>query len=304
MRACGEGARQMRKRETKQDQIFLMCVSVLMILLCAIIIYPVLYVLGRSFMLDAERAANSLSIIPKNPSLQAYQYIFMRGSYVTNAYMITILKTVIGTAGNLAFTILMAYVLAQRKYPLKTPLTIMVVFTMWFDGGIVPNYLLMRSLGLTNNFWVYILPGLISAWNLLILRNFFLAIPDGLIESATIDGANEAQILLRIVVPTSGAAIATIGLFYAVTHWNSWFDGVMYITDRKLWCMQVFLREIIRSAQVVDMVEPEAASRGQIPQAEMVQMATIVITALPIICVYPFVQKYFVKGVMIGSIKG
>lgn len=281
-----------------------MCVSVLMILLCAIIIYPVLYVLGRSFMLDAERAANSLSIIPKNPSLQAYQYIFMRGSYVTNAYMITILKTVIGTAGNLAFTILMAYVLAQRKYPLKTPLTIMVVFTMWFDGGIVPNYLLMRSLGLTNNFWVYILPGLISAWNLLILRNFFLAIPDGLIESATIDGANEAQILLRIVVPTSGAAIATIGLFYAVTHWNSWFDGVMYITDRKLWCMQVFLREIIRSAQVVDMVEPEAASRGQIPQAEMVQMATIVITALPIICVYPFVQKYFVKGVMIGSIKG
>ncbi|MDO5377039.1 MAG: carbohydrate ABC transporter permease [Clostridia bacterium] len=294
----------MKKRETKQDQIFLICNTLFMIVLCVIIIYPVLYVIGRSFMLDAERAANPLSIIPRNPSLQAYRYIFMRGSYVTNAYMITILKTVVGTACNLVFTILTAYVLSQRKYPLKKALTMMVVFTMWFDGGIVPNYMLIRSLGLINNFWVYILPGLISAWNMLILRNFFMAIPSALIESATIDGANEAQILWKIVIPTSGAAIATIGLFYAVTHWNSWFDAVMYITDRKLWSMQVFLREIIRSAQVVDMVEPEAASRAQIPQAEMVQMATIVITALPIICVYPFVQKYFVKGVMIGSVKG
>lgn len=304
MKDCGEEVLTVKKRETKQDQIFLFCNVVLMIILCILIIYPVLYVIGRSFMLDAERAANPLSIIPRNPSLQAYKYIFMRGSYVTNAYMITILKTVIGTAGNLAFTILMAYVLAQRKYPLQKMLTMMVVFTMWFDGGIVPNYMLIRSLGLNNNFWVYILPGLISAWNLLILRNFFMAIPSGLIESATIDGANDAQILFMIVVPTSGAAIATIGLFYAVTHWNAWFDAVMYITDRRLWSMQVFLREIIRSAQVVDMVEPEAASRSQIPQAEMVQMATIVVTALPIICIYPFVQKYFVKGVMIGSIKG
>ena len=139
---------------------------------------------------------------------------------------------------------------------------------------------------------------------MLILRNFFAETPPALIESATIDGANDLQIMVLVVVPTSGAAIATIGLFYAVTHWNAWFDAVTYVTDRKLWTMQVFLREIIRSAQVVDLVEPEAVSRAAIPQAEMVQMATIVITALPIICVYPFVQKYFVKGVMVGSVKG
>ena len=294
----------MFKRTTQGDKVFLIINAALMVLLCAIILYPVLFVVGRSFMLDAERAVSGLRFIPYNPSLDAYKYIFMRGSYVIRAYGNTIARTIIGTALDLVFTIIFAYVLAQRRYPLHKPLSMMVVFTMWFSGGIVPNYMLIRLLHLNNSFWVYILPTLISAWNMLILRNFFMEIPTGLIESATIDGANDLQILTRVVVPTSGAAIATIGLFYAVSHWNSWFDGVMYITDRKLWTMQVFLREIIRSAQVVDLVEPEAASRAAIPQAEMVQMATIVITALPIICVYPFVQKYFVKGVMVGSIKG
>ena len=269
----------MFKRTTQGDKVFLIINAALMVLLCAIILYPVLFVVGRSFMLDAERAVSGLRFIPYNPSLDAYKYIFMRGSYVIRAYGNTIARTILGTALDLVFTIVFAYVLAQRRYPLHKPLTMMVVFTMWFSGGLVPNYML-------------------------ILRNFFMEIPAGLIESATIDGANDLQILTRVVIPTSGAAIATIGLFYAVTHWNSWFDGVMYVTDRKLWTMQVFLREIIRSAQVVDLVEPEAASRAAIPQAEMVQMASIVITALPIICVYPFVQKYFVKGVMVGSIKG
>lgn len=294
----------MFKRTTRGDKFFLIINAALMVLLCAIILYPVLFVIGRSFMLDAERAVSGLRFIPYHPSLDAYKYIFMRGSYVIRAYGNTIARTILGTALDLVFTIVFAYVLAQRRYPLHKPLTMMVVFTMWFSGGLVPNYMLIRLLHLNNSFWVYILPTLISAWNMLILRNFFMEIPAGLIESATIDGANDLQILTRVVIPTSGAAIATIGLFYAVTHWNSWFDGVMYVTDRKLWTMQVFLREIIRSAQVVDLVEPEAASRAAIPQAEMVQMATIVITALPIVCVYPFVQKYFVKGVMVGSIKG
>ena len=294
----------MFKRTTRGDKFFLIINAALMVLLCAIILYPVLFVIGRSFMLDAERAVSGLRFIPYHPSLDAYKYIFMRGSYVIRAYGNTIARTILGTALDLVFTIVFAYVLAQRRYPLHKPLTMMVVFTMWFSGGLVPNYMLIRLLHLNNSFWVYILPTLISAWNMLILRNFFMEIPAGLIESATIDGANDLQILTRVVIPTSGAAIATIGLFYAVTHWNSWFDGVMYVTDRKLWTMQVFLREIIRSAQMVDLVEPEAASRAAIPQAEMVQMATIVITALPIVCVYPFVQKYFVKGVMVGSIKG
>lgn len=294
----------MFKRKSGRDKLFLTINAAILLLVCATILYPILYVLGRSFMLDAEHAAHPFRIIPHDPSLDAYNYIFMRGSYVIKAYGVTILRTVVGTLGNMICTITLAYVLAQRKYPLRMPLTFMVVFTMWFDGGIIPNYMLMRTLGLTNNFFVYVLPGLVSAWNLLILRNFFMEIPSTLLEAAAIDGANDAQILFKVVLPTSGPAIATISLFYAVTHWNAWFDGVMYVTDRKLWTMQVFLREIIRSAQVVDMVEPEAASRAAIPQAEMVQMATIVITALPIICLYPFVQKYFVKGIMVGSIKG
>ena len=256
----------MFKRTTRGDKVFLIVNAALMVLLCAIILYPVLFVIGRSFMLDAERAVSGLRFIPYHPSLDAYKYIFMRGSYVIRAYGNTIARTILGTALDLVFTIVFAYVLAQRRYPLHKPLTMMVVFTMWFSGGLVPNYMLIRLLHLNNSFWVYILPTLISAWNMLILRNFFMEIPAGLIESATIDGANDLQILTRVVIPTSGAAIATIGLFYAVTHWNSWFDGVMYVTDRKLWTMQVFLREIIRSAQVVDLVEPEAASRAAIPR--------------------------------------
>jgi ABC-type glycerol-3-phosphate transport system permease component len=139
---------------------------------------------------------------------------------------------------------------------------------------------------------------------MLILRNFFMSIPESIPESARMDGANDARILVSIIIPLSGAAIATIGLFYAVWHWNSWFDSMLYVTRRELWVMQVFLREIIHSVQVLDLVEPDISITQQIPQAEMVQMATIVVAALPIIMVYPFLQKYFVKGVMVGSLKG
>jgi len=191
-----------------------------MILVCFLMIYPVLFVLGRSFMSEIERAVRPLALFPKTVSISAYEFIFMRGSYVRNAYMITVSRTIIGSLSSLFFSSLFAYVLSRREYPLKTPLTLMVVFTMWFNGGLIPNFLLIKALGLNNNFLVYILPGLISAWNMLILRNFFKSIPETLYESARIDGASDWTIFLKIVLPLSTAALATIGLFYAVSQWD------------------------------------------------------------------------------------
>ena len=295
----------MFKRTTRGDKVFLIVNAALMVLLCAIILYPVLFVIGRSFMLDAERAVSGLRFIPYHPSLDAYKYIFMRGSYVIRAYGNTIARTILGTALDLVFTIVFAYVLAQRRYPLHKPLTMMVVFTMWFSGGLVPNYMLIRLLHLNNSFWVYILPTLISAWNMLILRNFFMEIPAGLIESATIDGANDLQILTRVVIPTSGAAIATIGLFYAVGIWNAYFDAMVYVsTRRSYYPLSLFLREIlILNTTDIDQLYISTLMALE-ERRNVMKYAVIVVSSLPVMIIYPFVQRFFVKGVMIGAVKG
>jgi putative aldouronate transport system permease protein len=287
------------------DRAFLAGNNVFMILVCVIMLYPILFVLGRSFMTDVERATRPFALFPKEISLSAYNFIFMRGSYIGNAYLVTISRTVLGTFCSLFFTALCAYVLSRKEYPLKKVFTFVIVFTMWFNGGLIPNFLLIRALRLNNNFLVYIFPLLISAWNMMIMRNFFATIPDSLFESARMDGANDLVIFFRIVLPLSTASLATIGLFYAVSQWNAWFDSMMYCTDRSLWTMQLFLREIIRNVQSMDLLDQQMAILpAQKPPAESVQMATIVVATLPILCLYPFLQKYFVKGVMVGSLKG
>lgn len=289
-------------RETRGEKIFNGFNIALMIFLCAIMIYPMLFVLGRSFMLEIERAANPLRIFPRVWDLEAYKFIFREAVTIKSSYFITILRTVAGTACNIFFTSILAYVLSKRNYPLRNIITLLVIFTMWFGGGLIPTFLLYKSLGLVNNFWVYILPGLISPWNLLLLRNFFMQIPDSLEEAAKIDGASELTIFFRIVIPLSMAALATISLFYAVSHWNSWFDSLIFINDKKKWTLQLLLREIIRNANMSDLMDTESTT--SLPPTESVKMATVVVATLPILMVYPFLQKYFVKGVMVGSLKG
>ena len=291
------------KRQSKGDRAFQIGNGLFMIVICLLMIYPVIYVFGRSFMTNVERSSSPFALFPKDVSFEAYQFIFMRGSYVVNAYMVTIARTVIGSLLSLFVTSLGAFVLSRKEYPLRIPFTFMVVFTMWFNGGLIPNFLVIQGLGLTNNFLVYLFPSMISAWNLLILRNFFFSIPDTLFESARIDGASDFTLYARIAMPLSGAALATIGLFYSVWHWNAWFDALMYNSKRNLWTMQLFLREIILNVQAMDLLDYSAAVTVK-PPAESVQMATIVVATIPILCLYPFLQKYFVKGVMVGSLKG
>ncbi|MDF2922227.1 MAG: YtcP3 [Paenibacillaceae bacterium] len=289
-------------RETRGEKIFNGFNIALMIFLCALMIYPMLFVLGRSFMLEVERAANPLRIFPRIWDLEAYKFIFREAVTIKSSYFITISRTVVGTACNILFTSVLAYVLSKRSYPLRNMITTLVLFTMWFGGGLIPTFLLYKSLGLVNNFWVYILPGLISPWNLLLLRNFFMQIPDSLEEAAKIDGASELTIFFRIIIPLSMAAIATISLFYAVSHWNSWFDSLIFINDKKMWTLQLLLREIIRNANMSDLMDTDSIT--SLPPTESVKMATVVVATLPILMVYPFLQKYFVKGVMVGSLKG
>ena len=293
----------MRRKLTWRDAAFHGFNYAIMLLLCFAILYPVLYVLSRSVMTEAEKAVRAFALIPNTIDFSAYKVILAPTSQVMGAYGTTLLRTVIGTALNLLTSTLFAYAISKRKYPLSRVLTFMMTFTMWFGGGLIPSYLLMRSLGLINSFWVYIVPGLMSAWNTLIMRNFFYGIPESLEESAEIDGANDLQTLFRIILPLSKASLATIGLFYAVGHWNAWFDAMLYMNDSRRWTLQFVLRQIVNAASAKDILQ-YTTSMDAPPPTQAVRMAAIVVATLPILFVYPFVQKYFVKGVLVGSIKG
>lgn len=292
--------KQSRGRISRGEQTFYFINHLFMLLVCVIMLYPLVYVFGHSFMSDAERALHPLRLLPAKIDLSGYKYI-LTSSSIWNSYLITILRTVIGTTLNVLVTALLAYPLSRKDYPARTFLTVMITFTMWFSGGMIANFLLLKSLGLQNSFWVYILPHLVDPFNLIILRNFFMQIPSSLEESARLDGANDFTILMRIVLPLSKASIATIALFYAVIHWNTWWDNMLYVSDRNLWTVQYLLQRLIASANVYDLSASTSVTK---PPAEAIRMACIVVTTVPILCVYPFIQKYFVKGVLVGSIKG
>ena len=288
---------------TKGDKIFNVINNIIMVIICAMMIYPVLFVVGRSVTPEIERALHPLRLIPSAFDWSGYEFILSSGSNIINSYITTIMRTLIGTSLNLVFTTLLAYPLSKGYYPLRKPLTALIVFTMWFSGGLIPSFLLNKNLGLLNNFWVYILPGLVNPFNMIVLRNFFNQIPDSLEESAKLDGANDLHVFFRIYLPLSTASLATITLFYAVYHWNMWFDSMLYMNKKEMWTMQYTLRQLIDSASVTD-ITVVGSAMDFIPPAETVRMATIVIATVPILCVYPFLQKYFVKGMLVGSVKG
>lgn len=278
-----------------------------MVLICVLMLYPILFIFGRSLMGPVEKALYPMRIIPAEISLDAYTYIFRRGSFITTGLLNSVKLTTIGTLLNMAVTAPMAYVLSRKDYPLRNAITIAVVFTMWFGGGLIPNYLLVKNLRLMNSYWALWLPGLISAWNMMVLRNFFAMISKEIEESARIDGANDLVIFVRIVLPLSAASLASISLFYAVGHWNAWFDAMLYISDVVKLPLQNHLRRILISITALSTEQQGAISEGsstRVPTADLLQFACVVVTITPIMLVYPFLQKYFVKGVMAGSLKG
>ncbi len=293
----------MRIKMSRGDRIWSAVVAVVLILLCLIMLYPMIYVIGRSVMTDGERALNPTRLFPRTFDFSGYKFILFSGTNIPRGYLNTILRTVIGTSINIALTALAAYPLSKKYYPGRKVITGLIVFTMWFSGGMIPSFILIKSLHLINSFWVYIIPQAINAFNLLILRNFFMQVPFTLEEAAKIDGANDMTVFIQIYLPLSQASLATLVLFYAISHWNQWFDGLLYINDNNLWTLQYMLRQLIESTNVSN-ISSANTTLDQIPATVTVKMATIVISTLPILCIYPFIQKYFVKGVLVGSVKG
>ncbi|WP_284645573.1 carbohydrate ABC transporter permease [Paenibacillus silviterrae] len=271
--------------------------------LSLLFLIPFLSVLSTSFISAEESMRRgAFVLIPEKLDFTAYDLLLNRGPLVFNAYKITMFKVVVGTFLNLLFTATLAYGLSRRSLPGKNALVLIIFLTMIFHGGLIPTYMLIDNLGLKDTLWVLVLPGLVSAWNLFIMRNFFMSLPEELEESAIIDGASPPVILMKIIVPLSMPAIATIGLFYAVSHWNDWFGASIYINDQSKLPIQVLMRNILLTGVMQNETQVEFVHDP--PPAATLKSAIIIISTLPILFVYPFIQRYFVKGVMVGSIKG
>ncbi|MBJ9990754.1 carbohydrate ABC transporter permease [Paenibacillus sp. S28] len=273
-----------------------------MTLLCFVTLYPFLYVLFASLSDPTEMARfRGMLFYPKGFNLEAYKAV-MDNPMILTGYRNTIFYVAGGTAINLFMTTLGAYALSRRNVYFSNSIMFMIVITMVFNGGLIPSFLLVNSLGMLDTPWALLLPGAVSSFNLIIMRTAFQAVPISLEESARIDGANDWTIMSRIIVPLSMPVIAVMILWYAVGHWNSYFSALIYLRDRELFPLQLVLREILISNST-DSMTTDAAASDRLDIGITIKYATIIISTLPILCLYPFLQKYFVHGVLIGALK-
>jgi len=291
-----------KTRKSYGNMVFDTMVYVLLGSITLIAFFPILYIVSGSFASVKELAMNRFLLIPKEPTLDAYRYIFSTNTLM-RSMRVTVMVTIAGTVVNLVMTCLMAYPLSRKELPGRKYLMYAVTFTLVFSGGMIPTYLVVNAVGLIDSYAALILPGAISSFNLVLVKNFFQEIPQDLIDSARIDGCNEVGILTKIVLPLSKPALATFTMFYAVGHWNTFLTALLYLNDSKKWTIQVLLRQIVILAQGGIGDEASMGMQFVIP-SQSVKMAVIVVSTLPIVLFYPFVQKYFEKGVMVGSIKG
>jgi len=276
--------------------------AIVLTLLAIMMIFPFVYVVAVSFSSAEDVLGGGLILWPRNPTLEAYRAV-LSGGIVTRSLLVTMGLTVVGTAVNMILTVSLAYGLSRPSVPGSRAILLLVLFSMLFSPGLIPNYLLVRQLGLLDSYWSMILPGAIGAFSLIIVRNFFMNLPHELIESARIDGASDWRVLWSIILPLSKAVLAVVALFYAVGHWNTFFTAVLYINDSSKWPIQLVLRQyVLQGAALANAVDLDPNRLPPPPQT--LQMAVVVIATVPILIVYPFLQKYFTKGVLSGAIKG
>lgn len=287
-------------KQSKSETMFDIFNYTLVTLFAICCIFPFIYVLSYSVTPYAEYLKDPVSIIPKTVSFQAYGQI-LGMKLIHSGYKNTLIITIVGTTLNIFLLCISAYPLSKKNLKGRNIIMGFILFTMFFSGGMIPNYNLMRSLKLMNSYWALILPGAISTYNLILMRNFISAIPESLEESAIIDGANEIIVLFKIILPLSLPAIFTFILFHAVAHWNAYFDSILYITKRNRWPLMLVLRELVIEGG--QMAREGVGDAEQLAKPFTLQMAAIVITTLPILMVYPFIQKYFMKGMLLGAVK-
>lgn len=272
-------------------------------LLMIVTIYPLLYCIFASVSSPYEMVKSTgILIRPLGFSLKSYELVF-DNPMITTGYANTFIYLFLGIAVNLLMTSFGAYFLSRKNVLLRDIIMFIIVFTMFFSGGLIPLYLLVKSLGLTNTRSALIIPVAINTYNLIVMRTSFLAVPDSMEESAKMDGANDFTILFRIILPLSKAVIAVMLLFYGAYHWNSWFNAMIFLRDRSLYPLQLVLREILIGNSTSNMTASASGTDTE-PVAITIKYATVIVATLPILAIYPFVQKYFVQGVMIGALKG
>ncbi|MEU8010144.1 carbohydrate ABC transporter permease [Micromonospora parva] len=286
--------------DSRGYRIFRVVNTVVLLGVVVVTLYPFLNIVARSLSEEAYIIAGKVTVVPRGFDLTAYKLLMSDSLFWTN-YRNTVVYTVVATLISIVLTTCYAYVLSKPQLKGRTFLVGVALFTMFFSGGLIPNYVLVTSLGMKNTIWAVVVPNAISVFNLLVMKAFFESLPSELEEAAAVDGLNTYGILLRIVLPLSKAIIATMVLFYAVSFWNSWFTAFLYIDQQDLLPVTVYLRNLIAGATSA---ESAAADADKVQAAATLQAVTVVLTTLPILAVYPFVQRYFVRGVMLGAVKG
>mgnify|MGYP000860855714 CR=1 FL=1 len=290
-------------RKSVGDRFFDFLNALFMICMIVITVYPFLYVIFASVSESRLLVGHSgLLLFPKGFSLSAYQLV-LRNPNIATGYQNTLFIIVLGTFLNLLLTSFGAYVLSRKNFKFKNIMMILIVFTMYFSGGMIPDYILMKNLNLLDSVWCLILPAMLSAYNMIILKTFFSNLPSSLEESAYLDGASHLVILIRIVLPLSTPVLATLSLFYAVWRWNAFNDALFYISSSELFPMQLKLYQLVFNNMALEISEQEGGGKSQL-LSESLKAASIVFTTVPILLVYPWLQRYFISGIMIGAVKG
>lgn len=290
--------------KTKEDRLFEFFNAAILTAILIVILYPLIFVISASISNPYLVIRGDILLWPKEITWQAYKQVFEH-TEVWKGFSNTFMYAITGTLLNLVLTIMGAYPLSRRTLPGRKYIMVIILLTMFFSGGLIPTYLVIKQLSLINTFWVMVLPGAISVYNLIVMRTFFENIPEELHEAATIDGASTMKTLTHIVLPLSIPILAVMILFYGVSHWNAFFNGLIYLSDRSKYPLQLIIREILIQSQMQQMLDQaDESAAAQLLSAEGIKYALIVVTSLPVLMLYPMLQRYFVKGVMIGAIKG
>ncbi|MFD0871829.1 Inner membrane ABC transporter permease protein ycjP [Chlamydia abortus] len=292
-------------KETFTDRLVGGIIYAILTVILLIILYPLVFVVSASISDPLSVTKGEMWLFPKNLSFIGYELIFANKE-IWIGYKNTIIYTVVGTSVNLIMTIMAAYPLSRKDFAGRNVITGYIVFTMFFSGGLIPTYLLVKNLGMINSMWALIIPGAVSVWNIIIMRTFFqTSIPNEIQESAAIDGCSNLQTLWKIVLPLSMPVIAVMILFYSVGHWNAYFNALIYLNDRDKYPLQLFLREILIKSEVDNMAGGmDLSVQKHLMEAEAIKYAIVIVANLPVLAVYPFLQKYFTKGFLVGAIKG
>lgn len=292
-------------KDTREDRIFNGVTYTLLIMYLLIVLYPLIYIVSASLSSPAAAASGRVWLWPVEPTTIAYTTIF-KDSAIVRGFLNSMFYTVAGTALNIVLTILAAYPLSRRDLRGRGSIMFFFFFTTLFSGGLIPTYLVVQDLGLLNTRWALILPSALSVWNVIITRTYFqISIPDELLQAAKLDGASDFRFVRDVVIPLSGPIIAVNGLFYAVGHWNAYFDALIYLSDPDLFPLQLVLREIlVQNRTNLQMTGDIASMLARENLADLLKYALIVVASVPLLIAYPFVQRHFVKGALIGSLKG